>query len=243
MSEAFGAYGLDEAHDCTVLRIGGIFKDGFVSLIDEQKWNVREAIVLANDENKVAAAELFAFGFGHDEGGRFGFQNFESEMGGADGDDLVALLFKSSSILCGGGGIGIDNEDSGTRAADGMRFDGRDTRLLHGSVEMDGDVVALIGTRNGANDLGALSGSGGVGYAGIGEDHFESLADPVARAPGGEEQAVTGNVHRTADFLKGFDSADAASDEDRRSKFGSATTTAFARLASGVGGTHWRRRS
>ena len=125
VGQAFGTYGLDETHDCAVLRIRGIFEDSFVNLIDEQKWNVREAIVLANDEDEVAAAELFAFGFGHDEGGRFGFQNFESQMGGADGDDLVALLFKSGAIFGGGTGIGIDDEDRRTSAADGMGFDGQ----------------------------------------------------------------------------------------------------------------------
>ena len=103
--------------------------------------------------------------------------------------------------------------------------------------------MALVGTSNGANDLGALSGSGGIGYAGIREDHFESLADPVARAAGGEEQAVTGNVDGATDFLKGFDSAHAASNEHGRGEFGSATAAAFAGLAGGVGRTGFGRRS
>ena len=99
--EAFGAKGFDEAHDCAVLIIGGVFEKGFVGVVDEDEGNVGEAIVLADDENEVAAAELFAFGFGEDESWSFGFQNFECEMGGADGDDLVALFFKSGAIFRG----------------------------------------------------------------------------------------------------------------------------------------------
>ena len=73
VGEAFGAYRLDEAHDRAVLRIGSVFEDRFVGLVNEKKWNVGKAIVFADDEDEIAAAELFAFSLGHDEGGRFGF--------------------------------------------------------------------------------------------------------------------------------------------------------------------------
>ena len=118
-----------------------------------------------------------------------------------------------------------------------MRFDGRNAGLLHGVMEMDGDVEALVGAHDGANDLCALSGSGGVGNAGVGEDDFESLADPVARTAGGEHKAVTGDVDGAADFLKGFDSAYATADENRGGEFGAAATAALAGLAGGVSGS------
>lgn len=165
VGEAFGANRLDETHDRAVLRSSGVFKSGFVGLIDKQKWNVGKAIVFANDENEVAAAEFFTFGFGDDERGRFGFQDFESEMGSADGDDLIADFLESGAIFGSGSGIGIDDENRRTSAADGMCFDGRLAGLLHGSVEMDGNVVTLIGTRNGAHDLSTLRGSCGIGDA------------------------------------------------------------------------------
>src|ERR1700683_2855854 len=56
-----------------------------------------------------------------------------------------------------------------------MRFDGRNAGLLHGVMEMDGDVEALVGAHDGANDLCALSGSGGVGKPGVGGGGVERL--------------------------------------------------------------------
>lgn len=164
-------------------------------------------------------------------------------MGGADGDDLITAFFKGGTIFGGGTGVGVDDEDSGAASAYGMGFDRSDAGLLHGGMEMNGDVMALVRANNGANDLSTLSWRGRIGDAGVRENDFESLADPVARAAGGKEEAVAGDVDGATDFLKRFDSADTTPNEDRRGEFGTATAAAFAGFAGGVGRTRFGRGS
>lgn len=182
MLKAVGTVGLDQGHDGAVLNGGGVFENGFFGGIEQDDGNVTEPIVLAKNEAKVAAAKFFTFGFGENEGRCFGLQNFKGEMGGADTDDLVAVLFEDGAIFGGGAGVGIDNQNHRSRGGRGFGFSADWSVLLHRRKEMNGDLVALVSLGDGANDLGTLARSGRVSLAGIGKDDVEGLADPISAA-------------------------------------------------------------